>query len=238
MDLRLQEVEKLFPEGLAGGSCGGLERATSRGTPAALLRREAADALIMTLDGYAEAGPPGIKGTSSEQWRARNSGVKTGVDAAQEGGDVVGLGGAETATADAVAAVATPAEAGAGAETAEEGGEEKKDKVLGSGPIWEEMKALAESKRKPLKGVRPVTVQPGQVRVFVRGCMRACVKCGVVCVSLCFLCYLQYRWSDADPLEKVWWPLFAARFASQACAPCTTPRITFPRHKTVQIESV
>ncbi|CAM9789348.1 unnamed protein product, partial [Laminaria digitata] len=69
VDLRLEEVEKLFPEGLAGGAQGALERATIRGTSAALLRREAADALIQSLDGFAEAGAAGIEGTGSEKWK-------------------------------------------------------------------------------------------------------------------------------------------------------------------------
>lgn len=198
MDLRVQEAEIIFPEGLAGGSCGGLERSTSRGTPTALLRREAADALIMSLDGYGDAGTPGIKGTSSEEWRARHSRAKNDVDA--EEGVGVGSGDAEAATVDAESAAETRAEAGAGgagggSEEGEEG--EQTEKVLGSGQVWEEMKALAESRRKPLKGVRPVTVQPGQVRVRVRSGGQFIVDfCrSAVCAVCDTIWAILFRWS-------------------------------------------
>lgn len=202
MNLRLEEVEKLFPEGLAGGSQGALERATSRGTSAALLRREAADALIQSLDGFAEAGATGIEGTGSDKWKEISNvysaaAKKRGAEGEQEGcgeeeGGGGGIGDVAAAAAEGVAAaaaaaeaaeaaasaVAAPAaagmEAGGQGDTADgEGVEEKK--VLGDGPIWAEMKALAESKRKPLKGVARVRVRPGQVRVSLRNFDRVLV---------------------------------------------------------------
>ncbi len=218
VDLRLAEAEKLFPEGLAGGGQGSLERARTRGTSTAVLRREAADALVHSLDGFAaaadaggagaegaaEGAPPfGIEGTSSEKWRkacdARQYGnpVAAGDEDGEDGtgaadasaaasaedspddvddDDIVGdvraaaaegaaaaAAAAEAVTAAAVAAAGGDAGDDGGEEGSETGGGEGEKPVLGSGPIWEEMKALAESKRKPLKGVRRVVVQPGQV---------------------------------------------------------------------------
>eukprot|EP00904_Undaria_pinnatifida_P004005 jgi/Undpi1/13605/HiC_scaffold_9.g03259.m1 len=205
VNLRLEEVEKLFPEGLAGGSQGALERATSRGTSAALLRREAADALIQSLDGFAEAGATGIEGTGSDKWKEISNvysaaAKKRGAEGEQEGcgeeeGGGGGIGDVAAAAAEGVAAaaaaaeaaeaaasaVAAPAaagmEAGGQGDTADgEGVEEKK--VLGDGPIWAEMKALAESKRKPLKGVARVRVRPGQRSYLLsgrRGSGKSCV---------------------------------------------------------------
>ncbi|CAM9625695.1 unnamed protein product [Pylaiella littoralis] len=241
VDLRLKEAEKLFPEGLAGGGQGALERAASRGTSTALLRREAADALIHSLDDFAaaaaaeqeeeEGGAPfGIKGTSSENWRETCEARQYGMLAsAGEGGEGDGGAGGENtgmaaaardsphdgdgndddyddiagdvraaaaegaaaavaaaAAAEAVMVAAVTAADNAGGEGSElEGGggggaeTDKQEKVvLGSGPIWEEMKALAESKRKPLKGVRRVVVRPGQRSYLLtgrRGSGKSCV---------------------------------------------------------------
>lgn len=224
VDLRLAEADKLFPEGLAGGGQGALERATIRGASTALLQREAADALIHSLDDFAaaasttgEASPEGsggaafgIEGTRSEKWRknceARHYGNPAPAAAGDEDGDGEGMDGAEAtaaegdesgdgeddivgdvraAAAEGAAAAAAAAEAvtaaamaaaGGGAdntasgdeadpeeEGAAEGDKKGKKEILGTGPIWEEMKALAESKRKALKGVRRVYVQSGQV---------------------------------------------------------------------------
>ncbi|CAM9200472.1 unnamed protein product, partial [Ectocarpus fasciculatus] len=223
-DLRLAEAETIFPEGLAGGGQGALERAMAGGTSTALLHREAADALIHSLDAFAPAedggaaAPPfGIEGTSSEKWRkaseARQSGTQqdgggSTADAAMaaaaaaspddgdqgddDDDDIIGdvrAAAAEGAAAAAAAAEAVTAAAraaaaaaaggeGEGGEKSEAGKEQKDKKVLGSGPVWEEMKALAESKRKPLKGVRRVVVQPGQRSYLLtgrRGSGKSCV---------------------------------------------------------------
>lgn len=197
----------LFPEGLAGGTQGGLERATTRGVPVALLRREAADALIHSLDGFADGGEAGIEGTSGEKWREYKQLQQTGAGTAKEGKEggqkepELELGDVQAAAAEAEAAAAAVAEADAkkvkaAAEVEEDkvaaAGEAAADeadgagsggageKVLGSGPIWEEMKALAESKRKPLKGVRHVVVQPRQVRTWQRFvlCLPGVRACG------------------------------------------------------------
>lgn len=185
----------MYPEGLAGQSQGALARAINRGTPAALLRREAADALIYALDGFAAGGEAGIEGTASDKWKKLRQTGSYGVSGEggnehEPGKDGVGyeeddlvLGDVQAAAAEAVAAAeameaeaeatrAAEAEkrkaavAAAAAEAADrkEGSEEQEAKVLGSGPIWEEMKALAESKRRPLKGVRKVLTEPRQVR--------------------------------------------------------------------------
>ncbi|CBN75983.1 conserved unknown protein [Ectocarpus siliculosus] len=220
-DLRLAEAETIFPEGLAGGGQGALERAMAGGTSTALLRREAADALIHSLDAFAPedggAAPPfGIEGTSSENWRkvseARQYGSQQdgggskadaataaaaaaspdGEDQDHDGDDDDIIGDVTAAAAEGAAAAAAAAEAvkaaaraaaaaaAAGGEGPEQeegkGGEDKK--VLGSGPVWEEMKALAESKRKPLKGVRRVVIQPGQRSYLLtgrRGSGKSCV---------------------------------------------------------------
>ncbi|CAM9408448.1 unnamed protein product [Ectocarpus sp. 13 AM-2016] len=224
-DLRLAEAETIFPEGLAGGGQGALERAMAGGTSTALLRREAADALIHSLDAFAlqdgRAAPPfGIEGTSSENWRKASEARKYGSQ--QDGGgskadaatvaaaspadkdrdnagdddDIIGdvtAAAAEGAAAAAAAAEAVKAAARAAAEAAaaaggegaggegpeqEEGSGREDKKILGSGPVWEEMKALAESKRKPLKGVRRVVVQPGQRSYLLtgrRGSGKSCV---------------------------------------------------------------
>ncbi|CAM9389645.1 unnamed protein product [Ectocarpus sp. 8 AP-2014] len=225
-DLRLAEAETIFPEGLAGGGQGALERAMAGGTSTALLRREAADALIHSLDAFASedggAAPPfGIEGTSSENWRkasearqygSQQDGGGSSADAAtaaaaaspddgghdDDGDDDDIIGDVTAAAAEGAAAAAAAAEAvqaaaraaaaaaaaaggeGAGGEGPEQegggGGEDKK--VLGSGPVWEEMKALAESKRKPLKGVRRVVIQPGQRSYLLtgrRGSGKSCV---------------------------------------------------------------
>lgn len=196
--MRLDEKEKFFPEGLAGETQGALERAKSMGIPTALIRREAAEALILSLDGFAEAGDAsGIEGTMSKKWQkiklARQKCVNgeesvgddsEGSDSVSEDDDQlidVGFGdvGAAAAEAKAAAAAAVAAVAAAAAPVtvdanigevsvecaAEESAEEDKDgkKILGSGPIWNEMKVLAESKRKGLKDVRSVRLQPGQV---------------------------------------------------------------------------
>lgn len=222
VDLRLTEAEKFYPEGPAGGEQGALERAMTRGTSTAILRREAGDALIHSIDGFASAeaakAPFGIEGTASDEWRkARQAREQRGSPSAGGGGEGVGADGgdgseaegvmgesasssgdgavedddivgdvraaaaegaaAAAAAAEAVSAAAVAAAGGGaraedesadgGGKGSEEGGEgaQQKKPILGSGPIWEEMKALAHSKRKPLKDIRRVAVQPGQVRL-------------------------------------------------------------------------
>ncbi|CAM9378782.1 unnamed protein product [Ectocarpus sp. 6 AP-2014] len=225
-DLRLAEAETIFPEGLAGGGQGALERAMAGSTSTALLRREAADALIHSLDAFAPedggAAPPfGIEGTSSENWRKASEARQYGsqqdgggskadaataaaaaaavspdnedqdydgddddiigdVTAAAEEGAAAAAAAAEAVKGAARAAAAAAAAAAAGGEgpEQEEGKEGEDKKVLGSGPVWEEMKALAESKRKPLKGVRRVVIQPGQRSYLLtgrRGSGKSCV---------------------------------------------------------------
>lgn len=256
VDLRLTEAEKLFPEGLAGGGQGALERAASRSTSTALLNREAADALILSLDQFAaaaaaeggegeEGAPFGIKGTSSENWlkiyEARQYGTTSsaGKGEGEQGGDGDGAGGraagtgeappdgdddddghddimgdvraaaaegaaAAAAAAEAVMAAAVTAAGNSGGEGSElegqEGGEgTEKKAVLGSGPIWEEMKALAESKKKALKGVRRVGVRPGQVRPWPLGrcfvlllLFSSCSR--LFLLLLLLLTFVVYRW--------------------------------------------
>eukprot|EP00752_Nemacystus_decipiens_P003185 g2947.t1 len=228
VDLRLAEADKLFPEGLAGGGQGALERATTGGTSTAVLHREAADALIHSLDDFAasegsDGAPFGIEGTRSEKWRknceARHYGNPAPAATGEEDADSEeGMGGPEAAAdgsgggeeddivgdvraaaAEGAAAAAAAAEAvtaaamaaaGGGPDNATASGDEAdskeeeaagdKDgkKILGTGPIWEEMKALAESRRKPLRGVRRVYVQPGQRSYLLtgrRGSGKSCV---------------------------------------------------------------
>ena len=195
VDLRLEEEERLFPEGLAGGCQGALERATNRGISASLLRREAADALIQALDEFAAGGAEGIEGTASDKWvqlrktRSYGSGGERGDDqGSAENGvghdkeEVLEVGDVRAAAAEAAAAAAAAAAeaeakraveaaqkeavlaAAAAAINAEESSGDQGAKVLGSGPIWEEMKTLAESNRRPLKGAQKVETGPHQVR--------------------------------------------------------------------------
>ncbi|CAN0016865.1 unnamed protein product, partial [Hapterophycus canaliculatus] len=237
VDLRLTEADKLYPEGPAGSGQGALERAMTRGSSTAVLRREAAEALIHSIDGFAaaatgeaaDAGAPfGIEGTASDKWRkARQAREQRGSPSASAGRGDGGAGGdgsevagetgesasgnevdedddivgdvraaaaegaaAAAAAAEAMSAAAVAAAGGGGpaedeaadGEGSEEGGGEEgaqqKKTVLGSGPIWEEMRALAHSKRKPLKNVRRVSVQPGQRSYLLtgpRGSGKSCI---------------------------------------------------------------
>ncbi|CAN0221593.1 unnamed protein product [Ascophyllum nodosum] len=196
VDLRLEEEERLFPEGLAGGCQGALERATNRGISASLLRREAADALIQALDEFAAGGAEGIEGTASDKWvqlrktRSYGSGGERGDDqGSAENGvghdkeEVLEVGDVRAAAAEAKRAVEAAQKeavlaAAAAAINAEESSGDQGAKVLGSGPIWEEMKTLAESNRRPLKGAQKVETGPHQ-RSFLltgrRGSGKSCV---------------------------------------------------------------
>lgn len=146
----------------------------------------------------------GMDGTAA----AAAGGAAVGDAPDEDEDDIVGdvrAAAAEGAAAAAAAAeavtAATMAAAGGGTNNAASGdeadvekegataqGDEKgKKEILGTGPIWEEMKALAESKRRPLKGVRRVTVRSGQVNMHSHTAQPECccwLPCGAsVCSS-------------------------------------------------------
>ena len=120
-----------------------------------------------------------------------NDDIVGDIRAAAAEGAAAAAAAAEAMSAAAAAAAggatdntATGAEADPEDEGAAEGGQAGKKEILGTGPIWEEMKALAESKRRPLKGVLRVTVKPGQVCPWPDAVAVFCLLCRLLAARL------------------------------------------------------
>lgn len=177
INLRLDEKDSLFPEGLAGDRQGEVAYVLNLGTGVKLvdptntfrprddasasslivMRREAADAVVVALDAFATGGAWG------ETWRGgRNDYSEDNRD--NDKTSVTGNGNAKetdniTGSAITAAKTAWEGEGANGEEGDGEGGDDKRK-------LWKEAARLAEAKRKPLNDQRRVRIQPQQVQLY------------------------------------------------------------------------